>query len=181
MEEEEIIWCNEEFWKDPSNMEGSNFATQVTATLMGKEILTLIDKEDEDSFKGSECLAVAVLVSSSISGWQTDIDQVYEGKKYLFSHIHGPGLVYAAGWQPLVYGVREEDLGSPDDVVGSIHPWPRLWQQEDAEPANWRGAFYPSYHRKVLFSKTMKLETASLPRWKPNISIEIRSLELADD
>lgn len=42
--------------------------------------------------------------------------------------------------------------------------------KSEPEPSVWRGVFSPNYHRKVIFSKKIKIKMADLPRWKPYIS-----------
>ena len=51
---------------------------------------------------------------------------------------------------------------------------------EEIEAA-WRGVFSPLYHPKVLFSQQIEVRTADLPRWKPRITIDRRTLMRGDD
>ncbi len=181
MEEKELIGSVERFWQDPYDTQWIDSGTPATATVKQDNAVTLLDTGDEPALAGSQDLTVAVLVPHSASGWETGIVQLTEGRKYLFRHGPGPKLIYASGRHPFVIEVLEEDIGYPDDVVSSIPPCPRLWHLEETQPANWRGAFYPTYPRKVLFSKTVTLETAKLPRWKPNTAIHLRTFESKDD
>jgi hypothetical protein len=78
------------------------------------------------------------------------------------------------------YVTREGESEGPPEIWARI-----LWssQEEQLEPdANvWRGVFAPSYHRKVMFSEPMELQTSKLPRWKPRVIIDRRMLERAED
>ena len=101
--------------------------------------------------------------------------------------------------------VSEEQIGLPGDSVTSTTPWPALWQRWTTEPTRprvgvtsttpwpalwqrpepdaraWRGVFSPTCRREVLFSQTVKRRTATLPKWKPRITIDRRTLVRAED
>jgi len=177
MEEKALMGAIERFWQGDYNTQWPNSSSTITQ----EEAVPLEDAGDEPSSTGNEDLTVAVLIPSSPSAWKTNIGQSIGRPKYLFRHVYGPRLVYASGAYPLVYEALEEDIGFGDDVITSVFPWPKLWHQEDSEPASRRGAFYPTYHRKVMFSKTMKFRTASLRRWKPNAKIQMRTFESEND
>ncbi len=59
----------------------------------------------------------------------------------------------------------------------------RLLRSSEVEEieAAWRGIFFPFYHPKVLFSEQIEVRTADLPRWKPRITIDRRTLTREDD
>jgi len=177
MEEKELTEAIERFWQEDSITDWPSSAS----TIMQEEDVPLEDLGDEPISTGNEDLTVAVLIPSSPSAWKTNIIQAMGGAKYLFRHIYGPKLVYASGAYPIVYEALEEDIGFGDDVITSASPWPKLWHQEEPEQAGRRGAFYPTYHRKVMFSKTMIFQTALLPRWKPNAKIQMRTFEQEND
>jgi hypothetical protein len=126
-------------------------------------------------------ITVAMLIPTSLSGWKTNIIQLSGGTKHLFRHDYVPQLVYASGATAMVYEALEEDIGFGEDVLTSVSPWPKLWNQEYPEPAVWRGTFYPVYHHKVLFSKTVTIQNAKLIRWNPNAKIQIRTFEPEND
>ena len=54
---------------------------------------------------------------------------------------------------------------------------PVIVPHKEPEPMRERGVFCLKYHRKVLFTKLVTLKTADLPRWKPKIVIDRRTLE----
>ena len=54
-------------------------------------------------------------------------------------------------------------------------------QRPEAEPETWRGVFSPTYKWKALFSQQVKIRTTELPRLKPHIIIDRRTLEGEDD
>lgn len=74
----------------------------------------------------------------------------------------------------------EDQLGFHEDTVVSTAPWPVLWQHSEPEPSMWRGIFSPTYNRKILFSQKVEFQTSELPRWKPHITIDRRTLEIED-
>ena len=181
MEEKELVGCNGRYWEDPYNTQWPTSVAPSTDSLTQEDAVTLVNSGDEPSCLGSQHSTVAVLIPHRVSGWETGIVRQSEGKKYLFPRAYAPSLAYASGGNLLIYEALQEDIGFPDEVVASIPPWPRFWNLEEAQPTNWRGAFYPTYNRKVLFSKTMTLRTSALLRWKPNVTIQMRSIESEDD
>jgi hypothetical protein len=54
---------------------------------------------------------------------------------------------------------------------------------QEAEPDQnvWRGVFSPQPRRKVLFSKKIDVRLGDLPRWKPYITIDRRTLEKEEE
>lgn len=58
---------------------------------------------------------------------------------------------------------------------------PGLWQHPEPDSSVWRGVFSPLYHPKVLFSQQIEIRTADLPRWKPHITLDRRTLTRGDD
>ena len=180
MEENKIIWSIAGVSRDLGDTQWLDLAP-VTATMMQEESVALVDTEEEDPSMAGEHSAVVVFVPSSASGWDADIVQVHDEKKYFFRHTSEPGSFYAPGTNLLVYEALQEEIGLPEEVVASTPPWPKLWHLEEAQPGSWRGVFYPIYHRKVLFSKMMTFKTDTLPRWKPNTTFQIRTSESQDD
>lgn len=73
----------------------------------------------------------------------------------------------------------EEKLGLPGDTGASTTSEP--WQGPEPDAKVWRGVFSPPYHCEVLFSKTVELRTADLPKWKPHITIDRRTRTRAED
>lgn len=181
MEKKEPVGSHPRFWEHTYDAQSPDPIAPSTATVVEDKTIMMVSSGDEPSFAGSQNLTVAVLVPHSESGWETGIARGRAVRKLLFRHVPGPRLLYLSGRYPLIYEVLEEDIGTPDDVVSSIPPWPKLWHLEQVQPTDWRGAFFPTYHQKVLFSKIVTLETAKLPRWKPNIIIQQRTLESVDD
>ncbi|MBI4596517.1 MAG: hypothetical protein HY730_09130 [Candidatus Tectomicrobia bacterium] len=80
-----------------------------------------------------------------------------------------------------IYEASEDQIGFPGDTTTSTSPWPELWQEPEEDLQSWRGVFAPVYKRKAVFTKTMSFKTSELPRWKPNVVIDRRTLELADE
>jgi hypothetical protein len=80
-----------------------------------------------------------------------------------------------------VYGSPEGYLGFPGDTIASTSLWPELWHFSEPDPTVWRGVFCLTYTKKVLFSKEVTIRTDDLPRWKPKVIIDRRTLERDDE
>lgn len=52
--------------------------------------------------------------------------------------------------------------------------------EPEPDPRVWRGVFVVDAPRKVLFTKRVHVKIADLPRWKPHIVIDRRTLERGD-
>jgi len=78
------------------------------------------------------------------------------------------------------YGTREEGLEGNPEIKAKLSQ-PGLWQHPEPDSSVWRGVFSPLYHPKVLFSRQIEVRTADLPRWKPRITIDRRTLTRGDD
>jgi len=53
---------------------------------------------------------------------------------------------------------------------------PAQLRHPEPEPQAWRGVFAPAYKWKTLFSQQVKIRTTKLPRLKPYITIDRRTL-----
>jgi len=81
----------------------------------------------------------------------------------------------------LVYHeTREQRLEGNPEIKAKLSQ-PSLWQHPEPDSSVWRGVFSPLYHPKVLFSEQIEVRTADLPRWKPRITIDRRTLMRGDD
>lgn len=78
------------------------------------------------------------------------------------------------------YGTREEGLEDNPEIKAKLSQ-PSLWQHPEPDSSVWRGVFSPLYHPKVLFSQQIEVRTAYLPRWKPRITLDRRTLTRGDD
>ena len=76
----------------------------------------------------------------------------------------------------VVIGVPEDDLGYSTDITVTMVPWHHTWEGSESE-TKIRGIFNPRIKRKILFSETLELKTAKLPRWKPKTIIGGRTIE----
>src|SRR5262245_50573848 len=59
---------------------------------------------------------------------------------------------------------REEQWWPSEDAVISWTNKPVRWQYPEAEPEAWRGIFSLAYRRRTLFSESVEIQTAKLPR-----------------
>jgi len=78
------------------------------------------------------------------------------------------------------YGTHEGGLEGNPEIKAKLSQ-PGLWQHSEPDASVWRGVFSPLYHPKVLFSEQIEVRTADLPRWKPRITIDRRTLTRGDD
>jgi hypothetical protein len=78
----------------------------------------------------------------------------------------------------ITYLIQVEYPGLQDESIATTSTAPKLLlAHEDSGPTRERGVFCPKYHRKTLFSQPVTFKTADLPRWKPKIVIDRRTLE----
>jgi len=87
----------------------------------------------------------------------------------------GPPLLVLAYYETLEGGLQ----GNPE--IKAKLSRSDLWQHPEPDSSVWRGVFSPLYHPKVLFSEQLEVRTADLPRWKPRIIIDRRTLTRGDD
>ncbi|MEA1883994.1 MAG: hypothetical protein U9N62_05700 [Thermotogota bacterium] len=146
---------------------------------IGTNSLSTEDFVDSDKLARKPFVDVALVAHQPGSG-EPNFGYSSAGEKYLWRRATSYGLAYTAGMMPIIYQVIEDDLGFPGEAVGSVSPCFLLWRHDEPEPADSRGVFPTDYHRKVLFTKKVKLRTSDLPRWKPKAIIGLRTFEEED-
>jgi hypothetical protein len=52
---------------------------------------------------------------------------------------------------------------------------------EAEQPPPIRGLFAPTYRRATIFAEEVTVRTAEIPRWRPKINLDPRSLRRDDD
>lgn len=125
--------------------------------------------------------AITIVVIGSRSETVMPFISPREKRKYFWTIGNLP---YSSPPEPkllLIYEATDEQLGFPGDAIASMSPWPELWRLEGFEPRPWRGVFSFTHKHKVLFSKTLSLRTAQLPRLKPHVVIDRHTQELNDE
>ncbi len=104
------------------------------------------------------------------------------GRVYVLLHGNCWAEVEVGSSSKIDADVVEERWTSPKSgaiaLIGSSVQQGRL---PEAEPEVWRGIFSPTYHRKILFSEIVELQTAKLPRLKPRITLDRRMLSREED
>jgi len=176
MEEKEIVEAIDKAWQGLSYPFWEHLES-TTATTMELAMIETEDIAKRTRLPIRQSVNVAVLVPFESGSGKPDVVYPYGGKKYLWCPAISPGAVYASGRQPYVYEVLEEYIGFPGESVGSVSPWPELFQYGEPQPTDGRGVFYTNYPRKVIFSKTVTFKTSELPRWKPKTIIGLRTFE----
>ena len=74
-----------------------------------------------------------------------------------------------------------EQLGFPSDAIASESPWPSFWTQPQSSYRSRPGVLFFSHDRPTIFEQSMVIHTASLPWWKPQITLSSRLLGKRDD
>jgi hypothetical protein len=126
---------------------------------------------------------VAVIVPSRVEELRSEaIDEARSLMKYFWrsGSMHGRLFDRRSCASLVIYEADEDQLGFLGDVTVTTAPWPELWQHEEPDPSAWRGVFHVTHRRKVLFSKRVRYRLDKLPRWKPHIVIDRRTLERED-
>ena len=102
-------------------------------------------------------------------------------EQVIWSLPRKPGTVVTSHpMHVIVFEPPEDQIGAPGDAVASVTPWElAFWRQ--LEPAATRGTFTVAYQRETIFSQQVNIRTASLPRWKPHITLSRRAIETKDD
>lgn len=72
-------------------------------------------------------------------------------------------------------------LGAPEDVAVSASSWPRLWRHREPVHIPPEGVFVVAHPVTPLFTKRLRIATASMPSWTPHIVIDERDFESGDD
>ena len=87
-------------------------------------------------------------------------------------------------WQPIsgVVTISISSFEVPLDLINEYGSF-RYWASYSSYSKSniWRGVFAPSYRRRILFSQQMDIETSSLERWKPHITIDRRTIERVEN
>jgi len=179
MEEKGIVVAIDQTWQDLSFSMWEHPAS-TTATTTEMAAVEQEDISEKARLIRNQSLDVAVLVVCPSGGEKSEFVNLREDKKYFWRVVTSQGLVYTLGQQPYIYQALEEYLGFPGEAVGSVSPWPELWQSGEPQPTSQRGVFYLNYPRKVLFTETITFKTKELPRWKPKAIIGKQSFEEKD-
>ena len=179
MEENELVKSIKKDWQY-THHPAWLYSTGVSATATEMDTADSLDIAEKTVSIREQSPGVALIIPCSSGGGESDIEYLGEGKKYLWREAILPQLAYASAKQPFIYVAFEEYLGSPGEAAASMSPWPDLWERIEPEPERLRGVFSHTPHRKILFSQTLKLKTAELPRWKPKAVIDVRTFEGKD-
>ena len=171
METNQVNYSTEEnmpFFPSPTDEIASTSATTMDSDLAPAE---------------TQYCNVAVVVPSVAEELRSEtIHEARSLMKYYWrsGSIHGQLFDRRSGASFVIYEAEEDQLGFLGDVTVTTAPWPDLWQHEEPDPGAWRGVFHATHRRKVLFSKPVTYRLSKLPRWKPHIVIDRRTLERED-
>lgn len=100
-------------------------------------------------------------------------------RRYYGQHpLSGKAISYLVIW----YMPSSEELFVPperavENTSLSIAPW----RYPEPDPSVWRGVFSPPHRRKVLFTQQFEFRTTDLPRWRPHICLDPRTLSREED
>jgi len=100
-------------------------------------------------------------------------------------------------WQKLYWGVSNQvlvthgyvlsievsvdQLGLPTDAIASESSWPLLWNQPYSSIRSRPGVVFITHQRHKIFEERLVLHTASLPWWRPQITLDRRRIEKKHD
>jgi hypothetical protein len=181
MEKERMIDYTERI-KEPWFSEIDDHDSFSATTLqMAKESDAEIPTAGLRNILATQCSAVATIISSLREEDVGEIAARALSRKYFWHVGNRPTMICSAQGFVFIYESSEECLGFPGEATASMSPWPELWRQTEPEPQLWRGVFSLTYDRRILFSKTIRVRTSELPRWKPQITISRRIVEMENE
>lgn len=105
----------------------------------------------------------------------------YERQKYFWGKEGNFSSPRKARGLYLIYEAPEEEFRSSGETITSPSSYSEIWQTGELPTFPWRGIFAPKHRRKILFTKNMTFRTSELPRRKPHIEIDRRTLERIDE
>jgi hypothetical protein len=163
-------------WFFPSLQgEGSNFSA-TTSTMAGTDAVDF-DSVDDEPASREQAQQVTVLIVSEPSGWKSNLVTAEKQRKYLW-HSTSPAwhrTTYPP--HPHTVAVFRDQFDFIDESISGTAPRVRIYKYHERRSLQWRGTFYPGYRHRTLFSKHVKLQISTLPRWKPNAVIQIKTPE----
>lgn len=94
--------------------------------------------------------------------------------KYLWKRLLNPLSIVK---NKLFFQASEDQLEFPEDTAASMSAWPDFCKKSEPDRRIWRGIFSPQYSRKVIFTQQVNAQIEKLPRWKPYITIDRRTID----
>lgn len=123
---------------------------------------------------------VTVLVSCDLEGAKSDQERRCQPKKIYWRSKHLIDYFTNVWKNFFVYEGLEDYSESQSEAVATMHTLPNIWSHTEHEEFSCRGVYTPKFKRNVIFTKTLKLKTSELPRWKPTAIIGKRNFEVED-
>ncbi len=133
-------------------------------------------RQDSSFFPDISSTAATGFVSiqpDEYSSLSIKLDSIYTGEQ-TSCHWHSAHHHSILGRTLTIHPILSLDVA---DVSSSS----TYLQEAEPSPNVWRGVFSPQPHRKVLFSKKIDVRLSDLPRWKPYINIDSRTLEKEEE
>ncbi len=122
---------------------------------------------------------VTIVVSCDLEGAKSDqkrqchAKKIYWRSKLLIDY-------FTNAWKNFfIYEGLEDYSGSQGEAVATMN-LSDIWDHTEHETSSYRGVYAPTYSRNVIFTKTLRLKTLELPRWKPTAIIGKRNFEVED-
>lgn len=151
-----------------------------TTTVLGEPINELYVAEKFNTNKQRGLVGIAALTASLAIGSSNNF-----GTSELLSYswrLSAQPLPTRSRNSSFHVSAATNELINTEDSAATNLPTSQILEK-DIEPDSrtWRGVFSPTYNRRILFSKSIKIQESELPRWKPHITIDRRILEIEDD
>lgn len=134
--------------------------------------------------------AQEIFTNTSMQDEPTDFQALYRKRAqqpaasqrmYVWHPLSGYYVVDVMASGEVAIAEAEGELGFPGDQVVFLAHRGMRWPDPDEESAVWRGVFSPTYRRKVLLEKRVKIQTAKLPRLQPQITLDLQRLSREED
>lgn len=166
-------------WED-LNQELCSFVDSSTINTAQIDVGDLENTSNRYTYLPVKTQDVTVLVSCEFGeenfkhDRKCQIKKVFWRPKRIFDFVHSAekNIIYLEG--------SEDYLGFTGEAVATMNLWPDIWGRIEDHVTVRRGVYAPKYKRKVIFSKSIRLKTSDLPRWKPTAIIGKQNYEVDD-
>ena len=135
--------------------------------------------------------AQEIFTNTSMQDEPTDFQALYRKRSqrpatshqrmYVWHPLSGYYIVDVMASGEDAIEVAEGEFGFLGDQVVLLAYRGMRWPDPDEESAVWRGVFSPTYRRKVLLEKRVKIQTTKLPRLQPQITLDLQWLAREED
>ena len=129
----------------------------------------------------------ATTATIDVAGPEEEAEEMRDGRQQMvFVVAPHQESVYSESREHALYGTRGISqaycvfLVEAPVSLSSFRSVAETFTADGAERSRWRGFFPIPATRRLLFSMTLELQTTKLPRLKPRVSFDRRTLERED-